>query len=67
MGTNRHAADRVNKSGHTTPPPGQDRMTDQDHAMKARKQGASQRHSEAKPERRTREAGRDDHRTGSGH
>ena len=66
MGTNRHASERV-KSGHTTPPKGPDRMTDQDHALKADKHGTTQRHSEAKPEQRTRERGRDDRRSGSDH
>ena len=70
MGTNRHAAERV-KSDHTTPPPGPDRMTDQDHAMKAGakagKRGTSQRKSEVRKESPTRDEGRDDHRTGSDH
>jgi hypothetical protein len=66
MGTNRHAAERV-KSDHTTPPRGPDRMTDQDHAMKAGKHGTSQRKSKADKEAPTRDEGRDDHRTGSDH
>jgi len=71
MGTNKHAAERV-KSDHTTPPPGPDRMTDQDHAMKAGamkagKRGTSQRKSEVRKESPTRDEGRDDHRTGSDH
>ena len=64
MGTNKHAAERV-KSGHTTPPPGPDRMTDQDHALKAGKRGTSQRKSEARKESPTRDEGRDDRRSGS--
>ena len=66
MGTNKHAAERV-KSDHTTPPPGPDRMTDQDHAMKAGKRGTSQRKSAVQKEAPTRDEGRDDHRTGSDH
>lgn len=66
MGTNRHAAERI-KSGHSTPPRGPDRMTDQDHALRAGKAGATQRKSVAKKEGATREEGRDDHRTGSDH
>lgn len=64
MGTNKHAAERV-KSDHATPPPGPDRMTDQDHALKAGKRGTSQRKSAAGKEAPTRDEGRDDHRTGS--
>ena len=64
MGTNKHAAERV-KSDHTTPPQGPDRMTDQDHALKAGKRGASQRKSASGKEAPTRDEGRDDHRTGS--
>ena len=66
MGTNKHAAERV-KSDHTTPPPGPDRTTDQDHALKAGKRGTSQRKSEVGRESPTRDEGRDDHRTGSDH
>ena len=66
MGTNRHAEDRV-KSGHATPPGGADRMTDQDHALRAGKQGTSQRKSETGKEAPTRDRGRDDSRTGSDH
>lgn len=66
MGTNKHAADRV-KSGRVTPPPGQDHMTDQSHALKAGKRGASQRKSDTSKEAATRDEGRDDHRTGSDH
>lgn len=66
MGTHRHAAERV-KSGHGTPPRGPDRMTDQDHALRAGKAGATQRKSVAKKESTTRDEGRDGHRTGSDH
>lgn len=64
MGTNKHAAERV-KSDHTTPPPGPDRMTDQDHALRAGKRGPSQRKSEVHQEAPTRDEGRDDRRSGS--
>lgn len=66
MGTNRHAEERV-KSGHSTPPPGQNRLTDQDHAMRAGKDGTTQRKSGVHKEPSTRDEGRDDHRTGSDH
>ena len=42
MGTNKHARDRV-ETGHTTPPPGHDRITDDSHALRAGKDGPSQR------------------------
>ena len=64
MGTNKHAADRV-KTDHVTPPPGQDRLTDQSHALKAGQRGTSQRKSAVHKEASTRDEGRDDHRTGS--
>lgn len=64
MGTNKHERERV-KSGHTTPPPGPDRMTDEDHALRAGKSGATQRKSVMPPEAPTRDEGRDDHRSGS--
>ncbi len=66
MGSNRHAEERV-KSGHVTPPPGPDRITDQDHALRAGKKGSSQRKGEVEKEGPTRDEGRDDHRTGSDH
>lgn len=64
MGTNKHARDRV-ETGHTTPPPGHDRMTDESHALRAGKDGPSQRKSELARETPTRDEGRDDHRSGS--
>lgn len=64
MGTNKHAADRV-KSGHTTPPGGHDRLTDQDHALRAGKDGATQRKSAVDREPSTRDEGRDGRRSGS--
>jgi hypothetical protein len=66
MSTNRHAADRA-KGDHTSPPPGPDRMTDQDHALRAGRQGTTQRRMEAPEEARTRKQGRDDGRSGSRH
>ena len=64
MGTNKHAADRV-KTDHVAPPSGQDQLTDQSHALKAGKSGATQRKSTVHKEAPTRDEGRDDHRTGS--
>ena len=64
MGTNKHAADRV-ATGRTTPPSGQDRLTDQDHALRAGKEGPTQRKSAVHKEASTRDEGRDDRRTGS--
>lgn len=64
MGTNKHARDRV-ETGHTTPPPGHDRMTDESHALRAGKDGPSQRKSELQREAPTRDEGRDDRRSGS--
>ena len=55
MGTNKHARDRV-ETGHTTPPPGHDRITDDSHALRAGKDGRDdvrreivQTHNPAKP------------------
>lgn len=64
MGTNKHARDRV-ASGDTTPPPGGNRRTDRDHALRAGKDGPTQRKSASHKEPSTREDGRDDHRSGS--
>lgn len=66
MGTNKHASGRA-KHDRATPPRGPDRMTDQDHAMRAGKEGTTQRHSERHKEAPTRDEGRDDHRSGSDH
>ena len=65
MGTNDHARERV-KSDHVTPPPGGDRNTDGDHALKAGKDGPTQRKSAQSTEAPTRDEGRDDRRSGSG-
>ncbi len=64
MGTNKHARDRV-ETGHTTPPPGNDRMTDESHALRAGKDGPSQRKQIVQREQSTRDAGSDDRRSGS--
>ena len=64
MGTNDHARERV-KSDHVTPPPGGDRNTDGDHALKAGKDGPTQRKSAQSTEAPTRDEGRDDRRSGS--
>lgn len=66
MSTNRHAADRA-KGDRTNPPPGPDRMTDQDHALRAGRQGTTQRKAEPPKETRTHKQGRGEGRTGSDH
>ncbi|RPE79956.1 hypothetical protein [Vulcaniibacterium tengchongense] len=64
MGTNKHARDRV-ESGRTTPPSGHDETTDRSHALRAGKNGPTQRKSAPEREAPTRPEGRDDHRSGS--
>lgn len=64
MGKNQHAEDRV-KTGHTTPPSGHDKLTDDSHALRAGKDGPTQRKSAIKPEQATRDQGSDDRRSGS--
>ena len=64
MGTNDHARNR-DHSGDSTPPPGHDRTTDDTHALRAGKQGATQRKASLEKEAPTRDEGRDDRRTGS--
>ena len=64
MGTNKHARDRV-ETGHTTPPPVHDRITDDSHALRAGKDGPSQRKQALEKEPSTRDEGRDDRRSGS--
>ena len=64
MGTNKHAEERV-KSGHTTPPSGRNDMTDSDHALRAGKDGPTQRKSATEREPSTRDEGSDDRRSGS--
>ena len=63
MGTNDHARERV-KTDRTTPPSGGNRSSDQDHALRAGREG-SQRKSATSREPATRDAGRDDRRSGS--
>ena len=64
MATNKHAQDRI-KTEHTTPPSGHDDITDADHTLGAGAHGASQRKRMLEPEAPTRDAGRDDRRSGS--
>ena len=64
MSTNKHARDRV-ESGHTTPPAGNDRINDESHALRAGKDGSSQRKQPVQREQRTRDPGSDDRRSGS--
>lgn len=64
MGTNKHAEDRV-KTGHTTPPSGHDDLSDDSHALRAGKDGPTQRKSTQQADPSTRDAGRDDRRSGS--
>lgn len=64
MGTNIHARHR-DKSGHTTPPSGHDDMTDESHALRAGKNGPTQRKHVLRKEAPTHDAGRSDHRNGS--
>lgn len=64
MGTNDHAR-RRDRSGDSTPPPGHDRLGDDTHALRAGKQGATQRKTDLERESPTRDAGRDDRRSGS--
>lgn len=64
MGTNDHARERV-KHDRVTPPPGGDRLTDHDHALRAGGKGSTQRKSVQPAEKPTRDEGRDDRRTGS--
>ena len=64
MGTNDHARNRV-RSDHDTPPPRGDRRTDGDHALRAGRDGPTQRKSAERRETSTRDAGSDDRRSGS--
>lgn len=64
MGTNDHARNR-DHSGDTTPSPGHDRITDDTHALRAGKDGPTQRKTRLEREAPTRDEGRDDRRTGS--
>ena len=64
MGTNDHARERVKKD-RTTPPSGGNRGDDQDHGLRAGKDGTSPRKSATPGEPSTRDEGRDDRRSGS--
>jgi len=64
MGTNDHARNRV-RSDHTTPPPGDDRQTDRDRAMRAGDDGPTQRKTAERRQSGIRDEGRDDRRSGS--
>lgn len=64
MGSNDHARNRV-RSDHVTPPARGDRQTDADHALRAGKDGPTQRKSSERRETGTRDAGSDDRRSGS--
>jgi hypothetical protein len=64
MGTNDHARERV-KTDHVTPPSKGNRSGDQDHALRAGKEGSSARKSAVSREPSTRDEGRDDRRSGS--
>jgi len=64
MGTNDHARNRVEQD-RTSPPSGGNRNTDGDHALRAGKDGTTQRKSAQHEEPSTRDAGSDDRRSGS--
>jgi len=64
MSNNKHASDRV-QTGRTTPPGGHDKITDQSHALRAPKEGSTQRKSSLRRESPTRDPGSDDRRSGS--
>ena len=52
-------------AGRTNPPPGPDKLGGSTHALRAGKDGTSQRRNYQPDESRTREEGRDDRRNGS--
>lgn len=64
MGTNQHQRDR-DAAGRQSPPSGHDDIRDDSHALRAGKEGSTQRKSELKPDASTRDAGSDDRRSGS--
>ena len=64
MGTNDHDRNR-DRTGNSTPPPGQDHLTDDSHALRAGKSGETQRRQDVRKELPTRDEGRDDRRSGS--
>lgn len=64
MGTNKHARDRV-QTDRTAPPSGRNDITDNDHKLRAGQDEQTQRKSAVTREPSTRDAGRDDRRSGS--
>ena len=54
MGTNDHARNR-DRTGHSTPPAGHDRLTDDTHALRAGKDGPTQRKTDIGKEAPTRD------------
>lgn len=65
MGTNIHERNR-NAAGRSNPPPGE-KLGGSTHALRAGKDGATQRRNTMPDESRTREEGRDDRGNGSDH
>jgi len=55
----------LRESGHSNPPPGADKLDDRGHALRAGKDGPTQRKSVQPRESPTRDDGRDDRRSGS--
>lgn len=64
MGTNIHERNR-NAAGRSNPPSGPDKLDGSTHALRAGKDGPTQRRNDQPDESRTREEGRDDRRSGS--
>ncbi|WP_133478584.1 hypothetical protein, partial [Cognatilysobacter segetis] len=64
MGTNIHEK-HLRDSGHSNPPPGPDKLGGGTHALRAGKDGPTQRKSVQPKEPPTRDEGRDDRRSGS--
>lgn len=64
MGTNSHEK-HLRDAGRSNPPPGPDDLGGRTHALRAGKDGPTQRKSVQPQESPTRDAGRDDRRSGS--
>ena len=64
MSRNTHEQ-HLRESGHSNPPPGPDKLGGGTHALRAGKDGPTQRRSVQPDESPTRDAGRDDRRSGS--
>ena len=64
MGTNIHDRHR-DEAGRSNPPPGPDDLGGRTHALRAGKDGPTQRKSVQPKESPTRDEGRDDRRSGS--